>query len=291
MVFSVPSFVGVGDDFDKEVKKDKKPGRTFLAGGPKKGNGPDALFGKQFQSIHEGDPYVDPGTLEKRNKREKAKKCLTSNGFRLASPPKKPTGPGDFHGTFDEKPLVHETDYVVPRKGESPPRKQPAPRQVYTAPTAKGGFGFPKTTLSAIGTDYVADFYDAPREAAKRDLEKHKQLVKGAPWKGASRRGYTFDEGSGTGASKCYTQTKPMPPRKPTTSNASCKGPDSAWRPGGIVPKRLPPVEYREDPFDGFDPREANKKRTKPDTGKPGWRPAANQNDTWYTKSIAFARL
>ena len=46
MVFSVPSFLGVGDDYDKKKVVDKRSvGRNFAVPVPKKGNGPDAMIG------------------------------------------------------------------------------------------------------------------------------------------------------------------------------------------------------------------------------------------------------
>lgn len=289
MVFSVPTFSTVGDDYDAKPKDAKKRGlRAMLSSAPKSGT--DATFDR-FRSIHEGDPYVDPGVAERRAKLEAAKKKLTPSGFRLASPPQKAPGLGTHFGTFDAKPIAHETDYVVPRKGESPPRKQPAPRPILTNPSKKGTFGVAGTLLNKEGTEYVADFYEAKRMSEKADREKSKALMKGAPWKGGGRRGYTFDEGQGTGASTCYQLTKPLEEKKVRKSNAEVKGPDTAWRPGGKVPKKLPPVEYREDPYDGYDPRAGPKKKvsTAPSGGRAAWRPnAAGTGDTWYTKSIAF---
>lgn len=293
MVFSIPSFATVGDDYDKKLPQAKKPGRTFLTPAPKAGTMPDACFDKEFKSIHEGDPYVEPGVAERRARIESEKKKVNAAGFRLASPPKKACGLGSYYGTFYESPLPHETDYIVPRKGEAPPRKSPEKRPIFTAPTKKGTFGVAGTLLSNIGTDYVADFYDAPRQKEREELEKHKKLQKGAPWKPQGNRiGYTFDEGQGTGVSTCYALTKPLEPKKEHKSTYQLKGPEAAWKPAGKIPARLPPVEYREDPFDGADPRqEPKKKAATPANSKPGWKPNGNTNDTWYTKSIAFARL
>lgn len=294
MVFSIPSFTTVGDDYDKKIPVAKKPGRTFLTPAPKTGTLPDACFDKEFKSIHEGDPYVEPAVAERKARVESEKKKLSTNIFRLASPPKKGCGLGSYYGTFYDEPLPHETDYIVPRKGEAPPRKEPEKRPIFTAPVKKGTYGVAGTLLSNIGADHVADFYDAPRAKEREDQEKHKKLMKGAPWRpNGNRKGYTFDEGETTGVSTCYKLTKPLSPRKETKSNYQVKGPDNAWKPAGKIPARLPPVEYREDPYDGFDPREGPKKKAASagSSSKPGWKPNGNTNDTWYTKSIAFARL
>jgi hypothetical protein len=293
MVFSVPTFATVGDDYDKKPQQTKKPGRTFLTPGPKSGTLPDATFSKDYRSIHEGDPYIDQGTAERRVKMESVKKRLNPVGFRLSSPPKKACGLGSYFGTFQDKPTPHETDYVVPRKGEAPPRKPAAPRPMLTNPTRKGTYGVAGTLLSPIGQEYVADFYDSRRQKDREDHEKHKQLVKGAPWKGGGRKGYTFDEGEGTGVSTCYQLTKPLSPRHEHKATYQVKGPEAPWRPGGKLPVQLPPVEYREDPYDGYDPRTEPRKKaeTAPSGTRAGWRPNGQTNDFWYTKSIAFGRL
>lgn len=286
MVFSIPSFATVGDDYDKKPTESRFKGKTLIPGAKKE------TF-DEFKSIHQGDPYVDSGTAERRAKLEASKKRVNGAVFRLASPPKKACGLGSYFGTFQDKPTPHETDYVVPRKGEAPPRKEPAPRPIFTNPTKKGTFGVAGTLLSKEGTEYVADMYEAKREAARKDLEEHKKAMKGAPWKGCGRRGYTFDEAAGTGASSCYALTKPLEEKKLPKSNAAVKGPEAPWRPGGKIPVKLPPVEYREDPFDGYDPAAEPRKKasTAPSGSRPSWRPNGNQNDTWYTKSIAFGRL
>jgi len=294
MVFSVPSFATVGDDYDKKTGPKKKAGRTFLCPAPKIGTGPDALLDKNFKSIHEGDPYVDTDKAERRAKMESVKKRVNPQGFRLASPPKKGCGLGSYFGTFQDKPTPHETDYIVPRKGEVPQRKKPEPRPILTNPTKAGTYGVAGTLLSDIGADYVADFYDAKRQKEREDLEHHKKAMKGAPWRGGGRKGFTFDEGQGTGVSTCYQLTQPLSPRADRKAAFECKGPEAPWRPGGKVPVRLPPVEYREDPYDGFDPRaqKGKKAETAPSGSRAGWKPSnAGQQDFWYTKSIAFARL
>lgn len=292
MVFSVPTFTSVGDDYDKKINSGKpKPGRCFVTSGPKQGMGIDVTFEKAYKSIHEGDPYIDPGTAERRAKLESSKKRVVPEGFKLSSPPQKASGLGGYFGTFQKQPIPHETDYIVPRKGDKPARREPAPRPIFTAPTRKGTYGVAGTLLSKEGTEYVADFYDAKKVSEKEDHEKHKKLMKGAPWKGCGRKGFTFDESYNTGAPQCYVLTKPLEPKKEFKSKVQGHPQSVAWKPGGVVPTKLPPIEYREDPYDGHDPREAPRKKTADESKGPSWRPNGATNDTWYTKSIAFARL
>lgn len=285
MVFSVPSFNTVGDDYDKKGGQTALPkgGKSFAVPGPKKGNGTDATFSKVIASIHEGDKYVDPGTAEKRYKREQAKKRITPQGFRMASLPQKACGLGGYFGCLGQ-PTPHETDFIVPRKGEAPPKKTQEKRNIFTAPTKM------KDNLSTYGGEYIADFYDQDKEKQKAAREAHQKKLKGAAFKGASRLGGTFDENMGTGASKCYQMTKPMTILKNKKDLPPLKGPENPWRPGGPTEKLMPQVEYREDPYDGFDPRVGTVKK-KTSSGRAGWKPGGATNSSWYTKSIAFGRL
>lgn len=281
-MFSIPSFTTVGDDYDKKSAKKHEHLKSFAVPGPKTGHLPDALFNKQFLSIHEGDKYIEPGTAERREKAEKEKKKIHPQGFRMASIPKKGCGLGSYFGCFSST-IPHETDFVVPRKGEAPPKKQLEKRNIVTAPTRK------YDPLSHLGKEYIADFYDSQKEAEKKAQERHRQQVKGGPFRAACRLGGTFDEGMSTGVSKCYTMTKPMPPRR-AVSPPAVKKPEHPWKPAGPTERLRPVVEYREDPYDGYDPRKGVAKPAKVE-GKAGWKPGGATNSSWYTKSIAFARL
>lgn len=293
MVFSIPTFATVGDPYVKKKIKDERSGlRSFLNPAPKKGTMPDALFDHEFKSIHEGDTYVEPGVADRRYKNEKLKKNLTTNGFRYSNPSPKAVGLGSYFGTIQKEAFRHETDFVVPRKGEAPPKPVPKPRQIYTKPATRGTFGFPKTALSDIGQDYVASFYNQGREDAKKERLEHQKLMKGAPFKTGGRKGTTFDESPATGVSSCYVLTKPMPIRKPKKV-VEVKKAEAPWRPGGPVFKSTV-MEYREDPFDHYDPRVGTKKKGGhggTDGDRAAWKPNSQTNNFWYSTSIAFKRL
>ena len=183
--------------------------------------------------------------------------------------------------------IVHMTDFDVPRRGEAPPRKEIPKRGIYASVPKSGGYGYAGTLLSNVGTDYVASFYDAPRDKAREEREISRKLMRG-PFRPCGRNGTTMDEGPLTGASMCYTLTKPMPPKQIFVSKASVKGPEAPWRPAGVLPKEPAVTEYREDPYDGYDPRVGTEKKRPSDKV---FRPSGTTNSSWYTKSIAFARL
>mmetsp|Transcript_68833 Transcript_68833/g.80241 ORF Transcript_68833/g.80241 Transcript_68833/m.80241 type:complete len:291 (+) Transcript_68833:130-1002(+) len=290
MVFSIPSFATVGDPYvKKKVVDARSHNRTFLTSPPKPGTMPDSLFDHEFKSIHEGDKYVEPHVADRRYHNDKLKKNLTTNGFKFASPPQKAVGLGSYFGTIQKDAWRHETDFVVPRKGEAPPKPVSRPRQIYTALPKKGTFGFPNITLSAIGSDYVASFYDQGRENARIEREAHQKLMKGAPFKTGGRKGFTFDESVATGASTCYMLTKPLAPRKAKTE-APKKKLEQPWRPSGPIFKDTK-MEYREDPYDHYDPRVGTQKKGHGGGDKAAWKPNSNIDNHWYSCSIAFKRL
>lgn len=290
MVFSIPSFATVGDPYvKKKVIDARSHNRTFLTSPAKDGVMPDALFDKQFKSIHEGDKYVETIKAERRYQNEKLKKNLTTNSFKFASPPQKAVGLGSYFGTIQKEAWRHETDFVVPRKGEAPPKPVLKPRQIYTALPKKGTFGFPRITLSEIGSDYVASFYDQARENAHNERLRHEKLMKGAPFKTGGRKGYTFDESPGTGASTCYMLTKPIPAKK-QRPEAPKKKLEQPWRPSGPIFKNTM-MEYREDPYDHYDPRVGTQKKNHGSSDKAAWKPNSSIDNHWYSCSIAFKRL
>lgn len=292
MVFSLPSFVGVGDPFvkKKKLKDQRAVGKNFVAVSGKTGKLPDALFEKDFKSLHEGDRFVESTVADRRYVNEKIKKNLTSNGFKVASLPQKPQGLGSYYGTIQKVAFPHETDFIVPRKGDVPVKSAPKPRQIYTAPAKKGTFGFANITIGKEGQDYIASFYGQERENEKKQREASNKLMKGAPFKLVGRKGTTFDEGPTTGCTTCFMMTKPMPIRKQKTV-APRKPAEAPWKPNGPTNQKAP-IEYREDPYDHVDPRVATKKSKKAgsDDSK-AWKPNSSTDNFWYSTSIAFRRL
>lgn len=297
MVFSIPTYTTIGDRYEKKVIDERSKGKTFLVPSGRTGKLPDALIQKEFLSINEGDKYVDPGTADRRYRLEKKKKNITEAPFKYANFPQKPSGSGSYFGTMDGKPIPHETDYIVPRKGDKIEKKGPTVRPIYTAPSKKGSYGMVGTTFSSVGQDYVADFYDTKRMRERQEREASHKKMQSSAFKPVGRSAKTFDEAPNAGVSSCYTLTKPMPPRKPQALNKYSivhKKLDTAWRPAGTIPPGAP-IEYREDPYDKLDPRDPPKKRreeiAKRNTAHTAWKPNNSGKDVWYTTSIAFKKL
>eukprot|EP00755_Sulcionema_specki_P030354 Sspe_Gene.94158::Locus_66602_Transcript_1_1_Confidence_1.000_Length_621::g.94158::m.94158 len=178
-------YITIGDDYDKKLPVDlRNVGlKCFTTSPSKKGKGPDVTFdwnlrNKKFLSLSEGDKYMDPGTKEKREKLESAKRFVGGVPWKYTGPPKKSAGKGNWYGTFweadkKEGPPRHETEYDVVKKGEMPPKLEPRPRNILTTPAKKGTYGVPGTLLSNAfgganadwnGTEYICDPYDNARK-------------------------------------------------------------------------------------------------------------------------------
>lgn len=289
-MFSQTSYNTIGDEYDKKIAvPDRSRGSQMKTGPAKKGNGPDVLFEKQFKSLHLGDKYVDPGTLDKKFQVEKSKKKLTTEGFRYASPPKKSCGSGGYFGCFNEKaPYKHETEYVVVKKGELPEKAQPQPKNIVTGPAKKGTYGFPSVTIGK-GDEYkyISDPYD---NAKRKDAQegKDKKLL-GGPFKAACKRVDYFDSQPNVAASKIYSLDKPLPARKPEPPKKEIAlavpfKPSSPAKKGmqGTITKY---PEYKEDPYEQKEKAERDARtKTKPSVV---WKPVSGSK-TLAVRSIAF---
>jgi len=291
-LFSQPSYISIGDEYDKKIAiSDRSRGNQFKTAPLKKGNTVDVLFEKQFKSLHLGDKYLEPGTIERKFMIEKAKKKLTPEGFRYSSPPKKSCGLGNYYGCFNERaPFKHETEYVVVKKGELPSKVQPQLKNIVTCPAKKGTYGFPGLTIGK-GDEYkyISDPYDVLR---RRDAQQSKEnkLLAGA-FKSACKRLDYFDSQPNVAASKIYSLDKPLPARKPEPPKKEpaitvpFKPSSPAKRGFAGTINKFP--EYKEDPY---ELKEKAERETR-SIAKPGvvWKPVSGPR-SMYVRSIAFSK-
>jgi hypothetical protein len=289
-MFSQPSFNTIGDEYDKKLNvPDRVRGPQFKTSPSKKGHTVDTYFDKKFKSLSEGDKFIDPGTLEKKEKLEASKKKVTTDGFRYTSPGKRSAGLGNNFGCFDA--FKHETEYVVVRKGEVPSKAQAAPRNMVTSPPRKGTYGFMGTTLGK-GDEfkYISDPYDGERRKEIQDAKSgQKKFIGAGPFKASCKRGDYFDGQPNVPASRIYTLDRPLPARKP---EAPHKDPAVAvpFRPSNPPRRgfnstigRLP--EYKEDPYEQREKREhEERQKNRPSVM---WKPVSGSK-TLPTRSIAF---
>lgn len=309
-LFSVPSYNTIGDEYEKSCPiADRGRGAQMTTSPSKKGNGPDVLLeykmSKEFKSLHLGDKYIDPHSLEQKFQAEKAKKKLTSEGFRYSSPPKKSCGLGNYYGCFCdlENPTSkkktfrpsHETEFVVVKKGELPGKVQPQLKNIVTSSAKKGTYGFPGVTIGK-GDEYkyISDPYDAVK---RKDIKKS---VSEKPFKTACKRLDYFDGQGNVAASRIYSLDKPLPARKPEPPRKEPvisvpfkpSSPSKGVFGFGPVPvkkgdrSQLKPFpEYKEDPYEQKERAERDSR----DKSKPGvvWKPVSG-NKTLAIRSIAF---
>ncbi|EFC44133.1 hypothetical protein NAEGRDRAFT_58174 [Naegleria gruberi] len=183
-------YTTIGDEYDKsKILRDQrmKDGRTlgkqFLTGPTKRGKvGKGITFG-DFKSLYEGDPYMDPGTNERKYRKENEVKVQQTHKtpFKPSSPPKKSVGLGTYYGTIGSV-FQHEQEYEVLAKGEKPQPIKEQKRPIYTSPPKRGTFGYLGLTISR-GTEYKyeTDPFDHSMEKKKeKENEKAKQVAKKA---------------------------------------------------------------------------------------------------------------
>ncbi|KAK7194763.1 hypothetical protein NESM_000396400 [Novymonas esmeraldas] len=288
MVFSIPSYLGVGDRYKKPIDV-RAQGATFLVSRPKTGTNPDALFDKELHHFWNGERGGgDPDGAHRRQQLESTKKNLTPNGFAYTGPTPAPAGLGSYFGCFQATPYPHIPEHPTTH-GNAVAKRELPPRGVYTSPAPKGsGYGYAHVTLSSVGADYVATIYEQPRINARRAREEWLKKMPAEPFHPTGREGFTFDESPATGTSRCYIMTTPFQAKRPERVFVHFRV-DQPWRPAGYVEDKPTAMEYWEDPYRGYDPRKEPKENVK----KPSnavFLPSSRNDNFWYTQSIVFKR-
>jgi hypothetical protein len=283
-MFSTPTFLSIGDDYDKKIPvPDRLKGSQIKTSPSKKGHLNDALFDKGHKSLSEGDKYLDPGTIDKKERIEASKKKITPEGFKFTNPGRKSTGLGGGEGCFNAYP--HETEYPVVRKGEVPAKHNPLPKNMTTCPPKKGGPGFPGTTLGPP-LPYISDPIDGEKRMAATETKAKVSKFVGGPFRAACKRTDYFDTQPNVAASKVYSLDRALPAKKsaPTVAPPITTPfkPSSPPRKGY---NKVPIIPYQEDPID----LQAKKAREEAAANKPSvtWKPVS-ANKSLPTRSIAF---
>ncbi|KAL9651471.1 hypothetical protein ABK040_001418 [Willaertia magna] len=297
-IFSQPSYITINDDYDKRqiLKQHKqKDGRTlgkqFLTTPTKRGKvGRGITFG-EFKSLYEGDPYEDPGTNDRKNRKENEKEVLKvhKTPWKPSSPPKRAPGLGTYFGTIGGV-YEHKPEYNVLQRDEKPKPPQPQKKPIYTSPPKKGTFGFGNLTISK-GTEYKyeTDPYEDTISKLKKEEEK-KQHSKMKPFVSSSHGLDYFDTHKFVAAPKVLgtderveemikknmTRLSQSPPKKEDEKK-------KPFYPSPVAAKDdFPP--YQEDPY---DKRELNKKDFENQPKKPIFKPVSGPKST-PTKSVLF---
>eukprot|EP00798_Chlamydomonas_sp_ICE-L_P026042 gene26042-11740_t len=270
-------------------------GLNFKATVGRQGKLNDAVFNK-IEFLHEGD-IIDTHTRELIEKRESKNKNVTEAPFKMTSPMKKSTTPGDYVGTIGKKnPNMATIVETKKLKGEIPE----APRGIFTNPPKKGSFGVNKTTLSersagykGIATEY--EYQHDPDEIhtqRRRDAQEanRKANVSDLPFKpsnppkkgGAGVHNTTISKGKGVAGEWEYiTPFDPTPKAPPTHLDAPFK-PSNAH-----VGGRTNHIQYIHDPEEPKqDKASAMKKAESAKLASTGaWRPNMNKKSD-FCRSI-----
>lgn len=292
-MFSQPSYNTIGDEYDKKVPASgadaRVRGAQFKTSPAKRGLGIDVGFEKGVKSLSEGDKYVDPGAVEKRDRIERDKKKLTPEGFKFTNPGKRSAGLGNHYGCFDNG-LKHETEYVVLKKGEIPDKSQPKPKNIITGPAKRGTYGYIGTTLGK-GDEYryISDPYDAEKRRQAQEAKENAKKMQAAAFKAATKRVDYFDSQPNVAASKIYSLDKPLPARKPeppakVPAIAQPFKPSSPPKRGvtGTIGKSY---EYKEDPYEAKE--KAEREQRLRNKAQVVWKPVSS-GKSLPTRSVAF---
>mmetsp|Transcript_10331 Transcript_10331/g.28124 ORF Transcript_10331/g.28124 Transcript_10331/m.28124 type:complete len:324 (+) Transcript_10331:78-1049(+) len=221
--FSTPSFLGVGDPYDKPNKAGSvdprlKGVRNFV-GGPV----PKSELYKGYQRLYEGEKWTSDFERTRKFSLEQKKKQLTEQGFRYSNPNKKSSGLGNYYGAIGPK-HVHEGEFEGARKGEPAPEILHEGRQMMTGPSKKGRFNTPGILFGApqprgqahiLGKEfeYQSDPYNLARKLEMDARAKSKALRQPQPFKPMSASLDYMDATKSGISSKVY-EPVPMPEPK-----------------------------------------------------------------------------
>jgi len=213
-----------------------------------KGAGPDVYF--QFETpLANGDPYQDPGILQKRGK------------VTMLDPEAPFRPPGKVKNYKHRAPFPYEDhkDTLKDPRDVYQLHKDVMPlRQIYTNPPKKGGGGvLTKGVLFGMDEErafpeHAPDDYEAPRQRRLEELNQHRAKLPEMPFKGMDFGGKHFQDNS-----ELYTYDVPTHvPREPKQEIFKTAEHESAFKPSnpskkGLVHGSFSFPEYLEDPVPG----------------------------------------
>ncbi|KAF0980755.1 hypothetical protein FDP41_013238 [Naegleria fowleri] len=295
-----PGYTTIGDEYDKSkilkeqrLKDGRTVGKQFVTSPTKKGKvGKGITFG-DFKSLYDGDPYEDPGTNERKYKKENEQKAqkIHKTPFKPSSPPKKSVGLGTYYGTIGGV-YPHEQEYDTLQKGEKPQPVKEQKRPIYTSPPKRGTYGYLGLTISR-GTEYKyeSDPYDHSLEKKKeKEEEKQKQVSKKAFISSSHHLDY-FDTHKNVAAPKILGTDEKVEEILKKSMERESASPKKESEESKKKPFYPSPVKQRNDfpPYmeDPYDKRTLTKKDEK-EQKKPVFKPMSCGNKSYPTRSILF---
>lgn len=163
-------------------------GKQMLPGGSK---GRSALqagyFNEKFHRVMEGEAYSDPIKIRRQHRLKEGQKNL-SKPFLPSNGEKKPSGLGSFYGTLTG-PIGAFSPTNKPKKAYKVPGKN-----FYTNPGKRGtGFGYVSVTIGQY-QKHEADNYDRAKDNLRKEMDAHKNSIKGGAFKLNMHPRTYFDE-------------------------------------------------------------------------------------------------
>ncbi|CAN0051378.1 cilia-and flagella-associated protein 96 isoform X1 [Lampetra fluviatilis] len=180
-LFSELGYISIGDkyksSFNKAFNAAANHGRQMLTEGPKSRSAlPAGYFSQGFTRVMQGEAYSDPIKIRRQRRLQEAKKNL-GKALLPSSCPKKPSGLGSYYGTLGG-PIPALSPAQLSKKPYSAPG-----RNFVTNPPKKGtGYGYPQVMIGSL-PPYMPDPYDRAKEIRRKEMETHKKMVKGAPFR------------------------------------------------------------------------------------------------------------
>eukprot|EP00162_Nutomonas_longa_P009892 comp19560_c0_seq1/m.37305 comp19560_c0_seq1/g.37305 ORF comp19560_c0_seq1/g.37305 comp19560_c0_seq1/m.37305 type:complete len:317 (-) comp19560_c0_seq1:41-991(-) len=179
-LFSRPSYLSLGDPYDKKGQRDARYiGKQFLGSVPKAGKTLDSFFEKKFTPLFRDEKYMEPSAYE-RQMRSKAAQSNLGGPWKPSNPPKEQSGSGSMYATMGPLP-PHEPEYRVSMPGDGPVLPDSTVHKNFvTNPARKGGPGTATRYVGQPPPGYEsAPAKDEDAARTKARLEAKKKMLAG----------------------------------------------------------------------------------------------------------------
>lgn len=152
-------------------------GKQILPGGTKMRSAQQyGYFNEKFNRVFEGEGYTDPIKRRRQHRLTEGKKNI-GKPFLPSNGEKQPSGLGSHYGT-----LGGNVSAFSPANRAGKDYKAPG-RNFTTNPLKKGtGYGYSNVTIGNYHK-YQSDAYERARELQKKDIERHRSMLKGGAFR------------------------------------------------------------------------------------------------------------
>lgn len=179
-LFQEMSYATIGDRYKTgalNFNESSGKGKQMLPGGSKERTATQAgYFQEKYGRVFEGESYSDPIKRRRQYRMEQAKKNL-SKPFLPSNGDKMMCGLGNHYGTIGG--AVSAFSPV----GKEPKSKKQMGRNVQTNPGKRGtGYGYLNITLGDY-PKHLTDPFGAAGEFAKKEVQRHKNSLKGGAFR------------------------------------------------------------------------------------------------------------